>query len=67
MESGSFLRLFNSFEELIIQIPVFKSIYTAIRYFVSFFQRAERKFKQVVLVQCIFRQWPTNRFYRFRF
>ncbi|MEQ1529304.1 MAG: DUF502 domain-containing protein [Methylococcales bacterium] len=51
LESRTFLRLFNTFEELIIQIPVFKSIYTAIRDFVSFFSSEQQgKFKQVVLV-----------------
>jgi len=51
LESRTFLRLFNSFEDLVIQIPFIKSIYTAIRDFVSFFSSEQKgKFKQVVLV-----------------
>jgi len=51
LESRTFLRLFNIFENLIIQIPFIKSIYTAIRDFVSFFSSEQKgKFKQVVLV-----------------
>jgi uncharacterized membrane protein len=51
LESRAFLRLFNIFEDLVIQIPFIKSIYTAIRDFVSFFSSEQKgKFKQVVLV-----------------
>jgi uncharacterized membrane protein len=51
METRTFLRLFNSFEELVIRIPVVKSIYTAIRDFISLFSSKQKgKFKQVVLV-----------------
>jgi uncharacterized membrane protein len=51
LETPTFLRLFNSFEELVLQIPVFKSIYTAIRDFISLFSSEQKgKFKQVVLV-----------------
>jgi uncharacterized membrane protein len=51
LETRTFLRLFNSFEELVIQIPVFNSIYTAIRDFISLFSSEQKgKFKQVVLV-----------------
>jgi uncharacterized membrane protein len=43
--------VFNIFEELVIQIPVVKSIYTTIRDFSSLFStKNKRKFKQVVLV-----------------
>ena len=51
LETRAFRRLFNSFEELVLQIPVFKSIYTAIRDFISLFSSEQKgKFKQVVLV-----------------
>jgi uncharacterized membrane protein len=51
LETQSFLRLFNSFEEFVLRIPVFKSIYTAIRDFISLFSSEQKgKFKQVVLV-----------------
>ena len=51
METRTFLRLFNSFEELVLQIPFVKSIYIAIRDFSSLFSSENRgKFKQVVLV-----------------
>jgi len=51
LETRTFLRLFNSFEELVLQIPVFKSIYTAIRDFIFLFSSEQKgKFKQVVLV-----------------
>ncbi len=51
LESRTFLRLFNSFEKLVIQIPYFKSIYTTIRDFSSLFSsKNKEKFKQVVLV-----------------
>ena len=51
LETPTFLRLFNSFEELVLQIPDFKSIYTAIRDFISLFSSEQKgKFKQVVLV-----------------
>jgi uncharacterized membrane protein len=51
LETRAFLNLFNSFEELVLRIPVFKSIYTAIRDFISLFSSEQKgKFKQVVLV-----------------
>ena len=51
LETRTFHRLFNSFEELVLQIPVIKSIYTMIRDFISvFFSKQKGKFKQVVLV-----------------
>jgi uncharacterized membrane protein len=51
LESQAFRRLFNTFEELIIQIPIVKTIYTAIRDFISLFSGEQKgKFKQVVLV-----------------
>lgn len=51
LETRAFLRLFNRFEELVIQIPFFKSIYTTIRDFSSLFSSKNKgKFKQVVLV-----------------
>jgi uncharacterized membrane protein len=51
LETRTFLGLFNSFEELVLRIPVFKSIYTAIRDFISLFSSEQKgKFKQVVLV-----------------
>ena len=51
LETRTFLRLFNSFEELVLRIPVFKSIYTAIRDFISLFSSEQKgKLKQVVLV-----------------
>ena len=51
LDSRAFRRLFNTFEELLIQIPVFKSIYGAIRDFTSLFSGKQKgKFKQVVLV-----------------
>ena len=41
----------NSFEELVLQIPVVKSLYTSIRDFISLFSSEQKgKFKQVVLV-----------------
>jgi uncharacterized membrane protein len=51
LESQTFRRLFNDFEELVMQIPVVKSIYTAIRDFISLFSSEQKgKFNQVVLV-----------------
>jgi uncharacterized membrane protein len=51
LDSRAFRRLFNIFEVLLIQIPVFKSIYGAIRDFTSLFSGKQKgKFKQVVLV-----------------
>ncbi len=51
LESPTFRRRFNSVEQLVIQIPVVKSIYTAIRDFISLFSSEQKgKFKQVVLV-----------------
>jgi uncharacterized membrane protein len=52
LESRTFQRLFDTFEELVIQIPFVKSIYTAIRDFISLFSSEQKgKFKQVVLVK----------------
>ncbi|MDD5460216.1 MAG: DUF502 domain-containing protein [Methylococcales bacterium] len=51
LETRTFLRLFNGFEELVLQIPVVKIIYTSIRDFTSLFSSDQQgKFKQVVLV-----------------
>ncbi len=51
LESRAFRRMFHSFEALVTQIPVFKSIYTVIRDFSSLFSgKHNGKFKQVVLV-----------------
>ncbi|EGW20479.1 DUF502 domain-containing protein [Methylobacter tundripaludum] len=51
LESRTFRSLFYNFEELVLQIPVIKSVYTAIRDFSSLFSSENRgKFKQVVLV-----------------
>jgi uncharacterized membrane protein len=51
LESRTFRSLFDNFEELVLQIPVIKSVYTAIRDFSSLFSSENRgKFKQVVLV-----------------
>jgi len=51
LESPTFRRRFNNVEQLVIQIPVVKSIYTAIRDFISLFSSEQKgKFKQVVLV-----------------
>lgn len=51
LESRTFRSLFHIFEELVIQIPVIKSIYTTIRDFSSLFSHENKgKFTQVVLV-----------------
>ncbi|WP_347986498.1 DUF502 domain-containing protein [Methylomonas sp. AM2-LC] len=51
LETLTFLRLFNRFEGGVLRIPVFKSIYTAIRDFISLFSSEQKgKLKQVVLV-----------------
>lgn len=51
LESRTFRSLFHEFEELVIQIPVIKSIYTTIRDFSSLFSHENKgKFTQVVLV-----------------
>jgi uncharacterized membrane protein len=51
LESRTFLRMFNIFEQLVIQIPVVKSIYSAIRDFTTLFSSEQKgKFEQVVLV-----------------
>lgn len=51
LESRTFRSLFDHFEELVLQIPVIKSVYTAIRDFSSLFSSENKgKFKQVVLV-----------------
>jgi uncharacterized membrane protein len=51
LDSRVFRRLFNIFEELVAQIPVVKSVYSAFRDFTSLFSGKQTgKFKQVVLV-----------------
>lgn len=51
LDSRAFRKLFKIFEELVAQIPVVKSIYSAIRDFTSLFSGKQKgKFKQVVLV-----------------
>jgi uncharacterized membrane protein len=51
LESQAFRRRFNNVEQLMIKIPVVKTIYTAIRDFTSLFGHEQKgKFKQVVLV-----------------
>lgn len=51
LESRAFRTLFHVFEELVIQIPVIKTIYTAIRDFTLLFSKKQNgKFEQVVLV-----------------
>lgn len=51
LESRTFLSLFNDLEDLVIQIPVVKSVYTTIRDFSSLFSSKNKgKFKQVVLI-----------------
>jgi len=51
LESQTFRRRFNNIEQLVIKIPVVKTIYTAIRDFTSLFSSEPKgKFKQVVLV-----------------
>jgi uncharacterized membrane protein len=51
LESRTFRSLFDNFEELVLQIPVVKSLYTSIRDFISLFSSENKgKFKQVVLV-----------------
>lgn len=51
LESQVFRRRFNNVEQLVIKIPVVKTIYTAIRDFTSLFSSEQKgKFKQVVLV-----------------
>ena len=51
LESQTFRRRFNNIEQLVIKIPVVKTIYTAIRDFTSLFSSEQKgKFKQVVLV-----------------
>ncbi len=52
LESQIFRRMFHLFEELIFQIPLVKSIYTAIRDISSLFSSENQgKFEQVVLVK----------------
>jgi uncharacterized membrane protein len=52
LESQTFRRMFRYFEELVIQIPFVKSIYTAIRDISSLFSSEQKeKFNQVVLVK----------------
>jgi len=52
LESQAFLKRFNKFEALVIQIPFIKTIYTATRDFMSLFSSEQKgKFKQVVLVK----------------
>ena len=51
LNSQTFLKVFNLIEELVIQIPIVKSLYTAIRDFLALFSGEQKgKFKQVVLV-----------------
>jgi uncharacterized membrane protein len=51
LESQTFHRRFHNVEQLMIKIPVVKTIYTAIRDFTSLFGHEQKgKFKQVVLV-----------------
>ena len=51
LESHTFRRRFDNVEQLMIKIPVVKTIYTAIRDFTSLFGHEQKgKFKQVVLV-----------------
>ena len=51
LETRTFRSWFDNFEELVLQIPIIKSVYTAIRDFSSLFSSENRgKFKQVVLV-----------------
>jgi uncharacterized membrane protein len=51
LDSRAFRGLFNRLEELMFQIPVVKSIYSAIRDFTSLFSSEQKgKFEQVVLV-----------------
>ena len=51
LESRAFRSWFDNFEELVLQIPIIKSVYTTIRDFLSLFSSKNRgKFKQVVLV-----------------
>ena len=51
LESRTFRSLFNNFEEIVIQIPVFKSIYITICDFSSLFSNENKgELKQVVLV-----------------
>jgi uncharacterized membrane protein len=55
--SRTFRRRFIIFEELVIQIPIVKTIYTAIRDFILLFSSEQKgKFKQVVLVNML----PSN-------
>jgi uncharacterized membrane protein len=52
LESQTFRRFFHIFEDLVIQIPLVKSIYTAIRDFSALFSSEQKgKFDQVVLVK----------------
>jgi uncharacterized membrane protein len=52
LDSSTFRRWFNAFEELLIQVPVVKGIYTAIRDITSLFSSEQKgKFEQVVLVE----------------
>ncbi|CAA9889306.1 conserved hypothetical protein [Candidatus Methylobacter favarea] len=52
LESQTFRKWFNNFEQLVVQIPVVKTIYTAIRDFISLFSGQQKgKFKQVVLLK----------------
>ena len=51
LESHTFRRRFDNVEQLMMKIPVVKTIYTAIRDFTSLFGHEQKgKFKQVVLV-----------------
>ena len=51
LESHTFRRRFDNVEQLMIKIPIVKTIYTAIRDFTSLFGHEQKgKFKRVVLV-----------------
>lgn len=51
LDSKFFRKVFNAFEDLVVQVPVVKSIYTAIRDFTSLFSSEQKgKFEHVVLV-----------------
>ena len=54
LNSSAFLNIFTIFEEMVIQVPVVKSLYTAIRDFISLFSGEQKgKFKKVVLVDVL--------------
>jgi uncharacterized membrane protein len=52
LESQTFRRFFNKFEELFLQIPVIKTVYGFFKDFLMLFSSEQKgKFKQVVLVR----------------